>query len=97
MTSSKIKLSNKELFRLGKALVRDLDGNPEDSQDWEWDLVKRIMFVSDEDLKKEHICDFCKKQFTDGYLSNALNQCRECYSQDSNIYDRDDIKNQGEK
>jgi hypothetical protein len=92
-----MKVSNKELFRLAKALSRDLQGNPEDSQDWEWDLVKRIMFVLKETIiDEEHICDFCKKPFTDGFSSNALNQCRKCYSQDSNIYDRDDIKNQGE-
>lgn len=98
MVSSKLKVSTKELFRLTKALSKDLQSNPENSQEWEWNLVKRIMFVLKETtVDKERICDFCKKPFTDGYSSKTFNQCKECYSSDSNIDVKNDINNQGGK
>jgi hypothetical protein len=72
----KINLSTKELNRLADALSKDLEGYPECAQDWEYNLVKRLR-AHVKPIK--YICDFCEKEFVDGYISNAITSCRKCY------------------
>jgi len=73
----KIDLTTKEFKRLAEALEKDLEGNPENAEEWEYNLLNHIKVYGRQNDHNKHICDFCEKSFTEGgYVSNSMTICK---------------------
>jgi hemerythrin-like domain-containing protein len=84
MRKTRIGLTPREFRLLAEVLERELDNNTEDLKNWERDLVELLKSHVEPEDPDVYTCDFCEKEFTDGYVSNAITSCRKCYTRMSN-------------
>jgi hypothetical protein len=72
--SMEIYLSSKNVSRLAKALERDLQGCPEEAQEWEMDLVDDLRILVEERREFE--------DEDDDYVYKVITSCRDLISKE---------------